>query len=263
MDLGLQDKVVIVAASSAGLGKATALAFANEGAKVIITGRNADRLQIARDEIARVSARDVLSVQMDVRDAEDISKLVATVVAQLGTVHVLVNNAGGPPPGTFEETEDEEWEKAYELTLMSSIRMTRVVLPYMRKQQWGRIINITSSTVKQPIAQLLLSNSLRLAVVGWAKTLSNQIAREGILINNICPGWTRTERVTQLVQARAEANQSSEEEEIAAIASTIPMGRLGSPAEFAAMVAFLGSERASYITGTAIQVDGGATAGYN
>ncbi len=263
MDLGLKDKVVLVAASSAGLGKATALAFANEGAKVVITGRDADRLQCTRDEIARVSAADIMSVQMDVSDAGDISKLIDTVVAQLGTVHVLINNAGGPPPGIFEETEDAEWQKAWELTLMSSVRMTRAVLPYMRKQQWGRIINITSSTVKQPIDQLLLSNSLRLAVVGWAKTLSNQVAGEGILINNVCPGWTRTERVTRLVQARAEANQSSAEEEMEIIAGTIPIGRLACPAEFAALVVFLGSERASYITGTSIQVDGGSTAGYS
>jgi len=263
MDLGLKDKVVIVAASSAGLGKATALGFAKEGAKVVICGRDAERLQAARDEIFEVTSAELMSVQMDVTVAASINALVESVAAQFGSVDVLVNNAGGPPPGLFWETQDEDWQKAYELTLMSSVRMTRAVLPYMRKQQWGRIINITSTTVKQPIDQLLLSNSLRLAVVGWAKTLSNQLACEGILINNVCPGWTSTERVTRLTQARAKDNQSSAEAEIAAIASQIPMRRLGSPEEFANMVVFLGSERASYITGASIQIDGGSTAGFN
>jgi 3-oxoacyl-[acyl-carrier protein] reductase len=262
MDLGLRNKVVIVAASSAGLGKATALAFANEGAKVVITGRDAERLQNAKDEIATVSGVDIVSVQMDVTNADNISDLIHTVVEQFGTVHVLVNNAGGPPPGLFWETEDEEWQKAFELTVMSSIRMTRAALPHMRKQQWGRIINVTSATVKQPIDQLLLSNSLRLGVVGWAKTLSNQIASEGITINNVCPGWTLTERVTQLTEDRAKTNESSVTQEIEAIANSIPMARLGTPKEFADTVVFLGSERASYITGTSIQIDGGSTAGY-
>jgi 3-oxoacyl-[acyl-carrier protein] reductase len=263
MDLGLKDKVVIVAASSGGLGKATALGFANEGARVIISGRDAERLQKAKDDIANASGRDVMAVQMDVMNAADITKMVEAVVEQYGTVHVLINNAGGPPPGYFWETEDAEWQKAYELTVMSSVRMTRAVLPFMRKQQWGRIINITSSTVKQPIDQLLLSNSLRLAVIGWAKTLSNQVAAEGILINNVCPGWTTTGRVTGLMDAKAKANQTSAEEELQAIASKIPMGRLGTPEEFADLVLFLGSERASYITGTSIQIDGGSTAGFN
>jgi len=262
MDLGLKDKVVVVAASSAGLGKASAMAFAQEGGKLVITGRNNERLQKAKDEIAMASGSEVMAVQMDVTNAKDIEKLVASAIEKFGTIHVLVNNAGGPPPGFFWETEDEDWQKAYELTVMSSVRMTRTVLPYMRKQQWGRIVNITSNTVKQPIDQLLLSNSLRLAVIGWAKTLSNQVANEGILINNACPGWTVTERVTELMEARAKINQSSAKEEIEAIAKTIPMGRLGTPEEFADLVVFLGSERASYITGTSIQIDGGTTAGF-
>jgi 3-oxoacyl-[acyl-carrier protein] reductase len=262
MELGLKDKVVIVLASSSGLGKSTALTFATEGAKVIITGRDAERLEKAREEILSKTGAEVEAVQMDVCKAEDIDRLVATVIEKFGTIHVLVNNAGGPPPGVFWETDDEAWNSAYELTLMSSVRMTRAVLPYMRKQKWGRIINITSTTVKQPIDQLLLSNSLRLGVIGWAKTLSNQMAKEGILINNVCPGWTTTERVTQLTEARAEVNQTTAEIEEKAIANTIPMGRLGKPEEFANLVVFLGSERASYITGTAIQVDGGSTAGF-
>jgi 3-oxoacyl-[acyl-carrier protein] reductase len=262
MDLGLKDKVVIVVASSSGLGLSTAVGFAREGAKVVISGRDAKRLKKASEKIFSDSGVEVETVQMDVRNADDIDRLVATVIEKFGTIHVLVNNAGGPPPGVFWETDDEAWNSAYELTLLSSVRLTRAALPYMRKQKWGRIINITSMTVKQPIDQLLLSNSLRLGVVGWAKTLSNQVAKEGILINNVCPGWTMTERVAQITEARADANQSTAKEEEKIIASTIPMGRLGEPEEFANLVVFLGSERASYITGTSIQVDGGATAGF-
>ena len=220
-------------------------------------------VNVREEEIASISGTEVMSFMMDVTKVDEINNLLESVIEQFATVHVLINNAGGPPPGVFWETDDEEWQKAYELTVMSSVRMTRGVLPYMRKQQWGRIVNITSSTVKQPIDQLLLSNSLRLAVVGWAKTLSNQLASEGILINNVCPGWTLTDRVTQLTEARAKANQSSADEELQAIADNIPMRRLGTPEEFANLVAFLGSERASYITGTSIQIDGGSTAGFN
>ena len=262
MDLGLKDKVVVAVASSAGLGKATALAFAHEGAKLVITGRDAQRLQQAKQDIEKVSEHSVLAVQMDVSSAEDIDRLVKTVIDTHETIHVLVNNAGGPPPGFFWETDDEEWQKAFELTLMSSVRLTRAFIPYMRKQRWGRVLNITSSTVKQPIDQLLLSNSIRLSVVGWAKTLSNQLASEGVLINNVCPGWTVTERVTRLTEAKAEANKTSAADEVEAIASKIPMKRLGTPEEFANVVVFLGSERASYVTGVSIQVDGGSTAGF-
>ena len=263
MELGLENKIAIVAASSSGLGKACARALALEGANIVISGRDADRLESTRQELQQLSASRVLAVHMDVTRREDIDSLVAEVLSNFKGVDILVNNAGGPAPGFFPDTSDEDWDAAYELTLKSSVRMTRAVLPYMRKQGWGRIINIASSTVKQPIDQLLLSNSLRLAVVGWAKTLSNQVAAEGITINNACPGWTTTERVKTLMQARAEANNTSAEAELQAIAQTIPMGRLGTPEEFADLVVFLASERARYITGTSIQFDGGTTAGFN
>lgn len=262
MDLELKDKIVLVVASSSGLGKACATGFAREGAKVIITGRDQSRLDKAKADIESETGQEIKAIQMDVCKAGDIESLINTVTEQFGTIHVLINNAGGPPPGVFWETEDEEWQKGFELTLMSSIRLTRAAIPYMRKQKWGRVINITSSTVKQPIDQLLLSNSLRLGVVGWAKTLSNQLAKEGVLINNVCPGWTTTDRVSNLMQAKAEANNSTAEEELTAIASSIPMGRLGKPEEFADLVVFLSSERASYLTGTSIQFDGGSTAGF-
>ena len=262
MDMGLENKVAVVTASSSGLGKASALGLANEGARVVITGRDKQRLENARAMIAEESGKEVIAISMDVTSAEDIDSLVSQVIEQFGTIHVLVNNAGGPPPGYFWETSDDEWQSAFELTLMSSIRLTRAFLPYMREQGWGRVVNITSSTVKQPINELLLSNSLRLGVIGWAKTLANQLAPEGVLVNNVCPGWTLTERVTAITETRASNNNTSAEEEVAAIASGIPLGRLGTPEEFANMVVFMASERASNITGTTIQVDGGATAGF-
>ena len=262
MDMGLQDKIAVVTASSSGLGMATAMGLAREGAKVVITGRDEERLEKARAAIAAETGNDLVAISMDVTRADDIDSLIKQVMDKFGTIHVLVNNAGGPPPGFFWETTDEEWQKAFELTLMSSIRLTRGFLPCMRDQKWGRIINITSSTVKQPINELLLSNSLRLGVIGWAKTLANQLAPEGVLVNNVCPGWTKTERVTGITEARAANNGTTAGEEEAAIASGIPLGRLGTPEEFANMVVFMASERASNITGTTIQVDGGATAGF-
>ncbi len=262
MDMGLNSKIAVVTASSSGLGKASAMGLAREGAKVVITGRDPERLENARAAIAADSGNDLVAISMDVTRAEDIDNLIKQVIEKFGTIHVLVNNAGGPPPGFFWETSDDEWQTAFELTLMSSIRLTRGFLPYMRDQKWGRIINITSSTVKQPINELLLSNSLRLGVIGWAKTLANQLAPEGVLVNNVCPGWTKTERVTGLTQVRAASNGTTADDEEAAIASGIPLGRLGTPEEFANMVVFMASERASNITGTTIQVDGGATAGF-
>ena len=261
MDFGIEKKVALVAASSRGLGKAVAHALAREGAQVTICARDRSRLEAAQQDIARDTGAQVLAVPADLTRREDIQRLVAQTVETYGTVHILVNNAGGPPPGVFWELEDESWQKAVDLTLLSSVRLTREVLPYMRKQNWGRIVNITSVSVKQPINELLLSNSVRLAVVGWAKTLATQLASEGILVNNVCPGWTRTERVEEIIQARAQHSGEPPEKIAAAIVQDIPMGRMGQPEELANLVAFLASERASYITGTTIQVDGGAVRG--
>lgn len=258
MDLGLSEKVALVAASSQGLGKAVAMGLAQEGAKVVICARNKERLEATRDEIQAKTGAEVLSIQADLTKEHDIKDLVAATLNTFGTIHILVNNAGGPPPGFFRDLSDDDWIKAFELTLMSSVRLTREVLPPMKKQKWGRIINITSVSVKQPIDNLLLSNSLRLGVLGWAKTLAGQTAAEGILINNVCPGWTRTERVVELIQARAKTEGSTPEVVEKQIMGGIPIGRMGNPEEFASLVVFLASERASYITGTSIQVDGGA-----
>lgn len=261
MDLGIKGKVALVAASSQGLGKAVAMGLAREGVKIVICARGKEALEATRAEIHSKTSAEILSIQADLTKYNDIKNLVATATKTFGTIHILINNAGGPPPGYFWNLNDDHWQKGFELTLMSSVRLTREVLPFMRQQKWGRIINITSVSVKQPIDNLILSNSLRLGVVGWAKTVSSQVASEGILINNVCPGWTRTNRVDELLRARAKAEGSTLEEIENRITSEIPIGRMGQPEEFANLVVFLASERASYITGTSIQVDGGTIRG--
>jgi 3-oxoacyl-[acyl-carrier protein] reductase len=261
MDLGLTDKVVLAAAASAGIGKAAALAFAREGAAVAICGRDAARLEAARAELAAVARVPPLAVQADVTERADVTRLVDDVVRRFGTVHVLVNNAAGPRPGRFDALEDADWDTAHRLTLMSAVRMTRAVLPLMRRQRWGRIVNVSSYSVKTPIAELLLSNSIRLGALGWAKSLANELAADNILVNTVCPGWTATERMQTVIAAQARAAQQSTDDAAGAITSRIPMRRFGRPEEIADMIVFLASERASYVTGTAIQVDGGIVQG--
>jgi 3-oxoacyl-[acyl-carrier protein] reductase len=262
MDLGLTGKVAVVAASSTGLGKAVAMGLAQEGADVVICARGKEKLHATAAEIQTIVNSKILAIQADVTKVEDIDKLIDATLKEFGHIHVLVNNAGGPPAGFFADIGDELWQTSVDLTLLSSVRFTRAVLPHMRKQRWGRIINITSVSVKQPINELLLSNSLRLAVVGWAKTLANQVAADGILINNVCPGWTRTDRVNRLVAGRAQMQDKGVEEIESGITKSIPLGRMGTPEELASMVVFLASERASYITGTSIQIDGGTAQAY-
>ena len=260
MDLGLQGKSVLVTAASAGIGRATALAFAREGARVALCARDAAALDAAADHIrAAVPGAEVLALRCDLTDGAQIDAMVAQVVARFGTVHVLVNNAGGPPPGTSAQVGDAEWQQAFELTLMSAVRCTRAALPHMRRQRWGRVINVSSYSVKQPIPDILLSNSLRLGVAGWAKTIAGEVARDNVLVNTVGPGWTRTDRVTQMLGARAAAQGAgaTAADAEAAIVRHVPLGRLGEPAEIADVIVFLGSERASFVTGTFLAVDGG------
>ena len=261
MDLGLKNKVAIVAASSRGLGRATAQALADEGADVAITARHQIELDRAAREIAASSGRRVLPVVADLAIAGDTARLVQTVLDAYGRVDILVSNAGGPPPGSAQDVAEDEWRAAYELTLMSAVRLIQGVLPGMRERGWGRIINITSVSVKQPLPDLVLSNAIRAGVVGYAKTLANEVADKGITVNNVCPGYTLTDRVRALAEARAAAEGIGISEALAAWESAIPARRLGRPEELAALVAFLASEQAAYITGTTIQVDGGFIAG--
>lgn len=262
MDMGLAGRHVFVAASSGGLGLATAIGFAREGADVVINGRDADRLEQARLAVDSAGTGKVLALVGDVSDPAVLDRVTTAALDAFGTIDVLVNNAGGPPPGPFDALDDSHWQTAVDLTLMSAVRLTRAFLPGMKAQRWGRVVNISSFGVKQPVPGLTLSNAIRMAVLGWSKTLSGQVAADGVLVNTICPGWTRTGRVDSLFAARAKAENRSVAEIEAQITANIPMGRLGTPEEFAKMAVFLGSEAASYMTGVAVQVDGGTVQGY-
>jgi 3-oxoacyl-[acyl-carrier protein] reductase len=261
MDFGLKGRVAIVGASSRGLGKACALELARDGAAVVICAREEETLQGTAAEIRAGSGAEVLPIVADLTQDAQIRHLADEALRHYGRIDVLVTNNGGPPAGYFDELSDEDWQQAHELTLMSAVRLIRAVLPAMRLQQWGRIINITSVSVKQPIDNLLLSNVYRAGVVGLAKTLSQQVAGDGITINNVAPGYTRTDRVLELAESQARAGDKTVEQILAERTAAWPMKRMGEPEELAALVAFLASERASYITGTTIQVDGGYVVG--
>ena len=257
MDLGLRDKVALVAAASKGLGRAVAEELATDGARVVICARGRDDLVAARDAIARQTKGDVRAVVADLSSMAGIEAAAQAALEAHGRVDVLVNNAGGPPSGPFEQHAWPEWEKAVHLNLRSAVELTRLVLPGMRQRKWGRVINVTSIAVKQPVDGLILSNSIRAAVTGWARTLANEVARDGVTVNNVVPGFTRTERLDELYEANAKRQGVPVDEIRRRIEDQIPMHRMGEPREFAAMVAFLASERASYITAQSFPVDGG------
>lgn len=257
MDLGLTGKVAIVAAASKGLGRAVALELAREGADLAICSRDEARIRDAASAIRETTGRSVVGEAVDVSDPTAVREFVQRVRERFGTVHILVTNAGGPPAGNFDQIQEKDWLKAIPLLLGSTVALTQAVVPLMRANRWGRIINITSITVKQPEDGLLLSNSIRAAVVGFAKSLANELAPDNILVNNVCPGYTRTERVEDLAQAIAQRKTIDADQVVREWEQSIPVKRLGTPQEFAALVAFLASERASYITGTTIPVDGG------
>jgi len=261
MDLGLAGKVALITAASSGLGAATATAFAREGARLVICARNEAPLSAAGRRIAQETGTQVLTIQADVSKPADVDNLVATAVDRFGRLDVLVTNAGGPPSGNFFDVSQDDWEKAVQLTLMSAVRLFYAVVPVMRRQGGGSILAITSISVKQPLDNLILSNSLRLGVIGLVKSLSNELAADGIRVNAICPGWTRTERVDQLLQARAAKSGLTPEEEAAKITAGIPMGRMADPEEFGRAAVFLASPAASYVTGVSLLVDGGTYKG--
>ncbi len=257
MDLGLKGKVALVAAASRGLGRAVAEELAAEGASLVLCARGTEALGETCDAITQATGVPVLCVAADVSSAEDVERVVHDGLERFGRIDILVTNSGGPPTGSFESLSRDMWEEATRLTLTSVLNLTRAVLPGMKERRWGRILNITSIAVKQPIDNLMLSNSLRAAVTGFARTLANEVAAFGITVNNIMPGYTRTERVEELAQSMAGREGTTPENIRARWEAEIPMRRLGEPREFAALAAFLVSERASYISGSSIAVDGG------
>ncbi len=257
MDLGLKGKIAFVAAASKGLGRAIAEELAAEGTSLALNARGSDALDSTCRHIESSTSSKVLALPGDVSAAEQVDAMVRQAIDHFGRIDILVTNAGGPPSGAFETLTPEMWQSAVELTLLSVVNLTRAVLPGMKDRRWGRIINVTSIAVKQPVHGLMLSNSLRSAVTGFARTLANEVAPFGVTVNNLLPGYTRTERVTQLSAATAKREGISEAQAVARWESEIPMGRLGEPREFAAMAAFLASDRASYITAGSIAVDGG------
>lgn len=261
MDLGLTGKVALVTAASKGLGKGIATQLAREGADVIISSRSEEALRAAAVEIAAAGGQEPLVVAADVSDAAALERLVAAAMGRFGRIDILVNNAGGPAPGMFFDIGDEQWQKAVDLLLLSTVRLTRLIVPQMRERKWGRIINSTSVSVKQPIANLLLSNSVRTAVIGLAKSLAAELARDGITVNNLLPGSIYTDRIEQLNRATAERTGRPLEEVRRAAEADIPVGRYGTVEEYAAAAAFLASEQASYITGVSLLVDGGVYRG--
>ncbi len=257
MDLGLAGRVAIVAAASKGLGRAVALELAREGAQVAICARTAADLEAAANLIRQGAGREVFWQALDVTDYPRVQKFVDEVERRFGRVDICVTNAGGPPAKKFVDISVEEWRAAVDLTLMSAVYFAREVLPRMRKNHWGRLITITSISVKQPIDGLLLSNSIRAAVTGLARTLANEFGADGITVNNVCPGYTLTERLDELSEKQARDAGVPREKIFEQWTSQVPLGRLAQPEEFAALVTFLASARASYINGATIAVDGG------
>jgi 3-oxoacyl-[acyl-carrier protein] reductase len=257
MDTGLEGKIALVAGASKGLGRAVARALAAEGCHLAICARSEEGLALTRTEIEAACGVSVWQRPTDLSREGEGAAFVREAWEKFGRVDILVANAGGPPAGGFADFGPEDWRAAVELTLMSALEMAREALGPMRAQGWGRLVNMTSISVKQPVPSLMLSNSIRAAVVGWAKSLADEVAADGVTVNNVCPGYIHTERVDQLMAHRARSQGVSKEQALAAVEAQIPLGRLGRPEEFADLVVFLASQRASYITGATYWIDGG------
>jgi 3-oxoacyl-[acyl-carrier protein] reductase len=261
MDTGLKGRVAIVAGSSKGIGLATAEAFAAEGCYLAMCARNAPALEAAAQKIRQQSRLDVLAQALDVSDATAVHDFVAAVVEKFGSADICVPNAGGPPAKGFLATTTEEWRKAIDANFLSAVYFAREVIPHMLRKKWGRIITLTSISTKQPVPDLVLSNAVRAGVVGLVKSLANEFGKDGILVNNVGPGYTATGRLKELAGARSAVQKKSEDEIFAAWASDSALKRVGEPKEVADTIVWLASERASYITGQTILVDGGAYKG--
>ncbi|MEH7882977.1 SDR family oxidoreductase [Bacillus sp. JJ1609] len=256
MELQLSGKTAVIAASSQGLGKAIAEGLLREGVNVVVSGREEEKLKDVVAELKQIGSGKVVFQRTDITNPEDIKQLIQTAVDQFGGVDILVNNAGGPPAGSFETITDGQWQTAFELNLLSYIRLIRESLPFL-KEHGGKIINIASSSIKEPIPGLLLSNTFRTGIVGLTKTLAQELAQYGILINTVAPGRIATDRVRHLDEVNAEKMQISREEVEERVKGTIPLGRYGKPEEFAKVVVFLASDANSYMTGSSFLVDGG------
>ena len=264
MDLGVRGRVAIVCAASQGLGKAAADAFAREGAHVVMCSRDARRINTAAREIrARIGKRrgTIVPVVADLTRPADIRRLVATTVRRFRRVDILVTNAGGPPVAQFPDLDDRRWEEGINLNLMSTIRCIRAVLPHMRRQLWGRIVNITSIAARQPITDLVISSTVRPGILGLSKVLATQLARENVLVNSVCPGYILTARQKEIGASRASKLGITYERYVENLVREVPAQRYGQPEELANVIVFLASERASYVTGAVVSVDGGLSKG--
>ncbi|MBS4198768.1 SDR family oxidoreductase [Bacillus sp. FJAT-49732] len=256
MELGLKGKNALIVASSQGLGKAIAEQFVKEGTNVMIASRNEEQLKIVHSELESLNGGNVSWTRCDITNPEEIREMVNRTVEAFGGIDILVNNAGGPPAGGFEDMDDEDWQKSFELNLLSYIRIIREALPHL-KQNGGRIINIASSSIREPIPGLILSNTFRVGISGLAKTLADEFAPYNILVNTVAPGRIFTDRIKQLDQSNAEKKSVSVEEVAEKAQESIPLGRDGEPEEFAKVVVFLASEGNTYMTGSSFFVDGG------
>ena len=257
MDTGLKGKAVIVAASSLGMGRAAAVAFAAEGARVAMCARNEKELQAAAEEVRGRHKAQVFAAPLDVTDGNAVERYVQRVLGEFGAVDVCVTNAGGPPSKNFLSASIEDWRKAVDLNFLSVVHFARAVVPQMQKKKWGRFITLTSVSVKQPIADLVLSNAVRASVVGLVKSMANEFGKDGITVNNVAPGYVTTDRLKELAAVRAKAAGIQPEDMYKKWAADVPLGRLGRPEEVADTIVWLASERASYITGQTVLVDGG------
>jgi 3-oxoacyl-[acyl-carrier protein] reductase len=257
MDLGLRNRVALVAASSQGIGLATAEAFAAEGCRIAMCARKPQTLAAAAEKIRKQNRVEVFAEALDVAESAAVSRFVAAVAEKFGGVDICVTNAGGPPAKGFLSATLEDWQQALDLNFLSTVYFAREVIPHMQRKRWGRIITITSITTKQPVADLVLSNAVRAAVVGLVKSLANEFGKDGILVNNVGPGFTATDRLKELAKARSSGSGKSEQEIFDGWAADAPLKRLGEPREVAETIVWLASERASYVTGQTVLVDGG------
>jgi 3-oxoacyl-[acyl-carrier protein] reductase len=261
METGLKNRVAIVAASSQGIGRAAAEALASEGCRVAMCARNPQNLEAAAEQIRKQYSAEVFAQPLDVTDPEGVHRFVDAVVSKFGAADICVTNAGGPPAKGFLAATLEEWDKAIDQNFLSTVYFAREVIPHMQRKHWGRILTVTSVTTKQPVADLVLSNAVRAGVVGLVKSLANEFGKDGILVNNVAPGYTATDRLKNLAKARSAAQGKTEKEVFEAWAADAPLKRVAEPREIADAIVWLASERASFVTGQTILVDGGTYKG--